>query len=822
MKLCEATSANATGLTGACPSEEQLEAYIAGIARTDAGALSVHIAACPHCRDWLAAAAADEAVAVQLRRLGDDLKPITTPSPSIDGFRILGRLGAGGMGVVFEAQQLHPPRRVAIKVVRAARWASRDQVHRLQREAEALGRLRHPAIAAIHEAGVTDDGHDYVVMERVEGIRLDQWALRARLHGASDGLGRDGLADKADQRRVLRVFARICEAVHYAHEQGVIHRDIKPSNILVERGDQPKVLDFGLAKVLTIEDTGSSPETADLAPLTETVAFQGTPAYMSPEQLRGPHVDARSDVYALGVVLYELLTGRLPHSVRKMTPDQVVRTVNGRPPTAPSVVCRTVGTEFDAIIMKALEKEPARRYDSAAALAADIERYLACRPVHARPASVAYRTRKCIARNRAAFTVAGLIFGLISGFAAWMAVLYRDAAQLHASTLSAQQAESRERQAAQLEAERAHRLRLFFESALRSVSPAQMQGEALTARSLPDAAARQLESVHLADDELESMVRHVIGASYSAVGCWREAEQQLRRAVELRTQQSGEHHPETLSVTHDLVIALMRRPDLSRTNCAAEVEQLARQTHDRCAALRGAEDVRTLACAHTLATVLRERGRRDQAIELLQHTLPVQQRVLGESHLDTLQSLHTLGDLYRLKRQPRRAEPLLRQAMELCTTHLGQTHPLTLAAMRDLGTLLSRVKDPEGIELCQEALRLCRDVLGESHPQTHVTLNRLCRVYRAAGRIDEAEALLREVVELTAQAGDASRSAIVARAQLAGLLTESGRLDEAVDWQKQVVEQHRALYGEATAGASQAARTLARLESQRDALDPDD
>jgi serine/threonine protein kinase len=368
--------------------------------------------------------------------------PTSPPRPGEDrvigGFRLVRKLGEGGMGVVYEAQQSHPRRLVALKVIRGGALVSPDTLKLFRREIQTLARLSHSGIAQLYEAGVTDDGMHFFAMELVRGEPLSDW-LRSRPKGPTT---------PAEIKLRLGVFRKICDAVAYAHQKGVIHRDLKPGNILIPKPvegasiqdavPEVKVLDFGLARI-----TDSDVQATTF--VTEMGKVQGTLPYMSPEQVRGnpDEIDLRTDVYALGVILYEMVAGRLPYDISKAQLHDAVRIICETPPrslTTTFVGTRQLDADVITIAAKCLEKESARRYQSAAALGEEVQRYLTHQPILARPPSAAYQFRKLVARHKAAFGTIAAVFVLLLGTTVAVTVqarriaLERDRANREAAT----------------------------------------------------------------------------------------------------------------------------------------------------------------------------------------------------------------------------------------------------------------------------------------------------------------------------------------------------------------------------------------------------
>ena len=675
---------------------------------------------------------------------------------TIGRYRIIRLLGEGGMGAVYEAEQDQPRRTVALKVIKSA-WADRELLRRFELESQTLGRLHHPGIAQIYEAGTAETGfgsQPFFAMEIIHGRPLIEYAAAKHLN----------------TRQRLALMIQICEAVEHAHQRGIIHRDLKPGNILVEESGQPKILDFGLARV-TDGDMQATRQT-DMGQLL------GTLAYMSPEQVSANPLalDTRSDVYALGVILYELLAGELPYETSRHV-YEVVKTIQEVDPKPLSSINRAYRGDVETIVAKALEKDKTRRYGSAAELAADIRRYLEDRPIAAKPASTRYQLRKFAQRNKVLVAGIGAVFlTLVVGVVAstWEAVRARRA-ELHAQAETA---------TAQAVVDFLQNDLLAQASANKQSGPKTKPDPDLKVRTALDRAAERVGDRFEKQPEVEAAIRSTIGQTYMDLGLYPEARRQLEQALDLCRKVLGGENPQTLRTA----VKLGQLTD--SLGKYAEAEALLSQTLEVERRVLGPENPDTLACMSSLCRVFSDQGKDAQAEALYKETIELQRRVLGPEHPDTLGNMANLGWVYLSQRKNAEAEALFQQTLEVRSRVLGSEHPDTLSAMVSLGwayNIENKYAQAEVLE--NQALEIQRRVLGPGHPGTLGTMNNLARTYANERKYAEAEALLSQTLEVERRVlGAEHPTTLISMTNLSRVYLGRGKYAQAEALYRQIVE----------------------------------
>jgi serine/threonine protein kinase len=704
----------------------------------------------------------------------------------IGRYKILEKVGEGGFGTVYVAEQREPvKRRVALKIIKLG-MDTRQVVARFEAERQALSMMDHPNIAKVLDAGATDTGRPFFIMELVRGIKLTDYCDQNKL--------------SATKR--IELFIQICHAIQHAHQKGIIHRDIKPSNILVTLHDGvavPKVIDFGIAKA-------TQGELTDKTVYTQYQQFIGTPAYMSPEQaeMSGLDVDTRSDIYSLGVLLYELLTGRTPFDQKDLLEaglDGMRRMIREKDPVAPSTrvsslqgedrtttalrrgldapkLAHLLRGDLDWIVLKCLEKDRTLRYETANGLAMDLKRYLKNEPVVARPPSKFYRFQKTVRRNKLAFASAAVIaLALLIGavVTSWQAV-------------RAGQAESvarRERDAATRARQQAEAIARFLtEDLLFQATPDENAREKkVTMEEVLARSARKLDEDPqiTAQPEIEATLRLAVGSTYAKLALLPEAERHLRSAVNLRRDRLGPEHPDTLVAQQELADFLgrgARKFDeaeslglktwqarlklfgetnretlnslcnyievLADQKKLTEAERLARQRLSITERVFGPDDRNTVDAQDNLAYVLAHAGKYAEAEKFAARSLAHYQRLGLADRLDAIYSANNLAMFRLMQGRAAEAEPLLAEARPRASRIFGPEHVLTLHVSHCLVRVLAAEgKLDEAESLARETLEARRRAT-PGHEGTGRTLMYLGRILVGKGKLDVAEPYLRE------------------------------------------------------------------------------
>jgi serine/threonine protein kinase/tetratricopeptide (TPR) repeat protein len=673
------------------------------------------------------------------------------PGDRIGPYELVELIGEGGMGVIFLAEQREPVnRRVALKVVKPG-LDTRQVLARFEAERQALAMMDHPNIAKIHDAGTTAGGRPYFVMELVQGVPITAYCDEHHL----------------TPRERLALFLPICRAIQHAHQKGIIHRDIKPSNILVNLVDgqpAPKIIDFGIAKAIDrrlIERTM----------FTELGAIIGTPEYMSPEQakLSRLDIDTRSDIYSLGVLLYELLTGTTPLEparLRRAAFDEVLRRIREDEPPAPSTrlgtteqlpsiaarrrtdpgrLAKMLRGDLDWIVMKALEKDRSRRYATADALALDVQRHLDGDAVEAGPPSVSYRLRKFVRKHRAALATAtafALLLVAATAVSAWQAVRAKRAETLARNNLG--KAEKQEASARKSAAQAQAIVNFFRDKVIAAARPTGQDGglgRDVKLRDALDHAEASIAGRFLDEPDVEASIRDALGQSYMYLGEPDKGLRQYERAVELQRAALGPEDPATIVALCGVAEAHHRAGRLER---AIPRYEEALRLMDK---VRGKEHSHTLVVRNNLAVAYAASGRHAEAVPLHEQVYALMAASSGPDHDQTLLSLSNLASAYRDAGSLDTAIAKHEEAVRRMKATLVAGHPYLPSALANLAMdYYEAGRSDDAIPLLRDALARQASILGNDHPTTLRTKSNLSLVYRDSGRSDEALRLLREAL----------------------------------------------------------------------------
>ena len=648
---------------------------------------------------------------------GDEAVRRGPPLQGIEGYRILSEIHRGGQGVIYKAVQDHTKRTVAVKVMIGGSLASSRQRLRFEREVELIASLRHPNIVTVFDSGVLIDGGHYLAMEYIKGVPLS----RAHLFGREEPLEDLELF----QLRVSQ-FAQICDAIQFAHQRGIIHRDLKPGNILVDRNGVPKVFDFGVAKVMGV---------LDKAEATLTGEFVGTFAYASPEQVKGDpsEVDTRSDVYALGLILYELLTEQHPYPVRGSVSD-VIQNITSAEAEPPSRYDSRIGRDLEAIVLKSIEKDPADRYQSAAALADDLRRWMGGEPVEALRDNASYLLRKVARKYRVPILLGTTGVAILLVITILMSVLWYRTAQAE------RMAELRLDQA-QKEAHMRGEVTTMFTDIIESLQPQQGHGEELTVREMVDQAARIAGQRAGDEPEVEAALLEAVGNTMLALGDASESERHLTDSLRLRIESLGDEAPATGDSYYSLAYLALVRGELDDSK-----EYFSRSLAIR-EAVHGPMHVDTAYAVHGLGLVHERLGETDVAREQFERSLHIR---LGVPDIDPkalTQSEISLARLQRRNGNYDEAERLYTASLRRLRPNGDESSPMIATLLNNLAVVemsLGR-RDAAGAHY-RESLELRRRFYPDDHIEIGKALLNYGNMLHGSGESLEAEPHLREAV----------------------------------------------------------------------------
>jgi len=726
----------------------------------------------------------------------------------VGNYKLLEQIGEGGFGVVFMAEQVEPiRRRVALKIVKPG-MDTRQVLARFEAERQALALMDHPNIAKIFDAGATGADHSvlhtpqspfgmgrpYFVMELVQGVRLTQFC---------------DANDLSTQER-LKLFMQVCQAVQHAHQKGIIHRDLKPSNILVTLHDGkpvPKVIDFGTAKALQQR-------------LTEKTLFTaygkliGTPQYMSPEQaeMSGLDVDTRADIYSLGVILYELLTGTTPFEPERLRAaafDEMMRIIRQEDPPRPSTRVSTLGArateiakhrqvaadllqrslrgDLDWIVMKALDKDRSRRYETASSLLDDVERYLGHQPVLASPPGVVYRARKFAQRHRVGVVMtAGVALAMLAGLI--MALTGFSEARRQRDRAVQAMAEARGEAAISAAVNQ-----FLLDDLLRQAAPDTQPDRDVKLRTLIDRAADNAAARFRGQPLVELPIRLTLSLVYESLGELRKARLQLDRAMEIsREQNLPADHPQRLELQDREVNLLTKERKPEEAATLAEKILLERQQ------VLGTEHPETLTMMFLRANACAVKpGNQDEAQSLYEELLPVQQRVLGAEHPEHLRSLHNLANIYGDLGKLDEARKIYEEVLPVLERVQGPEHPMTLMARQNLANnAQDRGELDEAQALYEALLPVQQRVLGPEHLQTLKTELNLAMAYAALGKPAEACRRFEALLPMQEKAlGQKHPDTLLTQCHLANAYTDLSKPDQARTTYERILPLLNEVYG---------------------------
>jgi len=711
-------------------------------------------------------------------------------------YRLIDVLGEGGMGVVYLAEQTTPIRReVALKLVPFGMDTARV-MSRFESERQSLALMNHPFIAQALEAGAGDDGRPYFVMELVRGEPVTEYCAREK----------PALAVR------LKLFLQICEAIQHAHQRGIIHRDLKPSNVLLTKQGAdlvPKIIDFGIAKAI-----GDGESRQFLSTLQGQIV--GTPEYMSPEQagVIDAGLDTRTDVYALGVMLYELICGKRPYDLKKRTTLELERALRSSPLPPSRVASDAAGSsrsaasrDLDAVVLMAMEQRPDDRYASVEQFADDVRRVTEHRPVRARTQTWPYRAQTFVRRHAAAVATAAMVVVLITAGAAGIVAQRNRAIASEANAVT-------EANNAKAEAAKASEVARFLTDLFRESDPARARGASLTARELLDRGAKKLATDLSSQDALRATLMDTIGVVYRALGLINEAEAITTESLAIRRRALGPAH-------RDIAQSLDNLGQLSRERTRYEqAEKFHREALAMRRQLLEPGDPEVAQSLSNLALALRERGKYDEAKPLVEEALAIRRAALGPEHSDTLASMNVLGDVLDSSGQRAEAERLYRDVLTARRRLLPPDDPKLAISLNNVAGVMARtgrLADAEA--LLRESLAIRLKIFDSDHADVTASQLNLAGVLQDLGRLDEAEPLYRQALAADRRKnGDQHMDVAIDLNNLASLLEERGQLAEAGRLYQDSLAIRIALQGETHPSVPNVLNNIGRLQLVQGAL----
>lgn len=697
-------------------------------------------------------------------------------------YRTIKQIGSGGMGSVYLAERIdgHFEQKVALKIVKPG-MNSNEIVRRFEDERQILARLQHPNIARLLDGGISDSGLPYFTLEYVEGKPITDYCDENNL--------------TIEER--LELFKKVCEAVLYAHQNLVIHRDIKPGNILVQEDGTVKLLDFGIAKVFEDDESQKN--------LTRTGLRIMTPEYASPEQVRGEPVSTATDIYSLGLILYQLLTGCPPYEVTSTSALEMERIICLTEPQKPSTMIskilsspdsnqksspgfisqkrkttilklrKRISGDLDNICLMAIRKEPGRRYSSIAQFITDIDNHLTGLPVIARKSTASYRAKKFIRRHKAGVIVAASAVLIVA---------------ILTTVYFIQLAEERDK--AQLEAEKSKKVSEFLTGIFQLSDPEYSKGESITARELLDNGVKRIENELSDQPEVLANMLGVMGNVYKNLGLYPNALILLQRAYSINDSLLGSRSPETAKSLNDLAginfVMGEYGPAIEKFNKAIAIRK----------SIYGEESLETAESKNDLAMVLREEGDYEEAEILLNASLSVRKKFLSSGSPEVAQSMNNLGLLKDDLGKYDEAKKLFEESLKIKEKLYGKIHPSVTETMGNLAFLLRQMGEyDEASKLFNETLEIDKKLFGDIHPAISTDLYNIASITALIGDLNSAEKLYTEVLELDKKLlGEEHPYIALDLNNLAGILSDKGDFEKAEDIYKESLAMNKKIYGD--------------------------